>query len=182
MKQLRKQAKIRQSVTAFVAGIFLLGLVPGTSCAEMVFKKALKFQQKFGPQITLDQTLMRVNIPLDIDNMPGPWKNAKLKVAAFVYFLDAANEPVGYGASSGGIEEWAPIDVALANGSYSGTVVFPIKAAAGTITGKTCCVVILVAELGNQRMFIGTSMGGTAPNSCDGFINLDIPPGTILDF
>ncbi len=182
MKHLRKQAKIRQFITAFVAGIFLLGLVPGTSCAEMIFKKALKFQQKFAPPIMLDQTLMNVNVPLDIANMPGPWENAKFKAAAVVYFLDAASEPVGYGASSGGLEEGAPIDVALANGSYSGTVVFPIKAAAGTITGKTCCFVILMAELGNQRMFIGTSMGGTAPNSCDGFINLDIPPGTIINF
>ena len=178
MKHLRKQAKIRQSVTALVTGIFLLGLVPGTSCAEMVFKKALKFQQKFGTQIMLDQSLMNVNVPLDIANMPGPWKNAKFKAVAVVYFLDAASEPVGYGAS-GSLEEGTPIDVTLANGSYSGTVVFPIKAAAGTITGKTCCVVMLVAELGNQRMFIGTSRGGTAPNSYDSILNIDIPPGTV---
>jgi hypothetical protein len=57
-----------------------------------------------------------------------------------------------------------PLDVVLENGGYNGTAVFPIRASMGTMSDKTCCVTIVVAEQRNQYMVIGVSKGGTMPD------------------
>ncbi|MCB2168064.1 MAG: hypothetical protein KQI78_10400 [Deltaproteobacteria bacterium] len=82
-----------------------------------------------------------------------------------------------------GGESFTPLDVALDNGGYNGTVVVPIRMSMGTITGKTCCTTMVLAKLGDQVMFIGSSTGGTAPNSgnCGGTIGSGLSPGTILN-
>ena len=92
--------------------------------------------------------------------------------------LDGPGEMIGYGVS----EEGTPLNITLDNGSYNGTVALPIRAAAGALSGKTCSVAMVIAELGNQHMFIGASKGGTAPNSGN-CANIGSPPiqlGTIL--
>jgi hypothetical protein len=75
-----------------------------------------------------------------------------------------------------------PLNITLANGDYSGTVALPIQETEGALSGKTCSVAMVVAELGNQSMFIGASKGGTAPNSgdCADMGAPPIQPGTIL--
>lgn len=164
-------------------GVVFFALFPSMANAGMLQKAGVTLKKNFGPQIMLDQTLLDVNIPLNISNMPGPWKNAKLKAMAIVYFMNAAGETTGYGLGEGG-ENWTPLDVALDNGSYNGTVVFPIRVSIGAITGKTCCVTMVMAELGNQHMFVGASTGGTAPNSGQ-CANIDwsaITPGTIMPY
>jgi hypothetical protein len=92
--------------------------------------------------------------------------------------LDGPGEMIGYGVS----EEGTPLNITLDNGSYNGTVALPIRAAAGALSGKTCSVAMVIAELGNQHMVIGASKGGTAPNSGN-CANIGSPPiqlGTIL--
>jgi len=176
--------KISSRILVIVLGVALLGLLSSPTAAGMLQKSGIIMKKNLGPQIMLDQTLFNVNIPLNISNMPGPWKNAKLKAVAMVYFLDGAGETIGYGLGEGG-ESSTPIDVALDNGGYNGTVVFPIRVTMGAMTGKTCCVTMVVAELGNQHMFIGSSKGGTAPNSGECGQNIGfagITPGTILPF
>ena len=77
-----------------------------------------------------------------------------------------------------------PLDVVLGNGGYNGTAVFPIRASMGTMSDKTCCVTIVVAEQRNQYMVIGVSKGGTAPNSgdCGGMDFSHLTPGMILPY
>jgi hypothetical protein len=182
MVKMQTRFKLLPHILVIVLGIALIALPADTASAGMLLQKSgLVLKKDFGPQIMLDQTLFNVNIPLNISNMPGPWKNAKLKAVAFVYFLDGPGEMIGYALSEGG-EEGTPLNVTLDNGSYNGTVALPIRAAAGALSGKTCSVAMVIAELGNQHMFIGASKGGTAPNSgdCANMGSPPIQPGTIL--
>lgn len=164
--------------------VVLLGFFPNPADAGMLQKTGFTLKKDFGPQVMLDQTLFNVNIPLNVSNLPGPWKNAKFKAMVAVIFMDAAGKMVGYGLGEGGQEEFISLDVVLDNGSYNGTVVVPIRVSIGAITGKTCCVSIVIAESGDQHMFIGASRGGTAPNSgqCDNIGWSGMTPGTILPF
>jgi hypothetical protein len=170
-------------ILILIASVVLFGFFSNTANAGMLQKAGVTLKKNFGPQIMLDQTLMNVNIPLNISNMPGPWKNAKLEAVAIVYFLNATGETTGYGLGEGG-ENFTPLEVTLDNGGYNGTVAFPIRVSMGAITGKTCCVTIVMAELGNQRMFVGASTGGTAPNSgqCGNIDWSGITPGTIMPY
>ena len=61
----------------------------------MLQKTGVTLKKDFGPQIMLNQNLFNVNIPLAISNMPGPWKNAKIKARAIVYVLDGAGKTSG---------------------------------------------------------------------------------------
>jgi hypothetical protein len=162
-------------------GVVFFGFFPSPADADMLQKTGFALKKNIGPQIMLDQSLFNVNIPLNVSNMPGPWKTAKLKAMVVVVFMDAAGETVGYGLGKGG-QEFMPLDVVLDNGGYNGTVVFPIEVTMGAMTGKTCCVTMVLAELGKQLMFIGASTGGTAPNSgnCGNWSLSGISPGTIL--
>ena len=169
-------------ILVLVLGIALTALPAGTASAGMLFQKSgLVLKKDFGPQIMLDQTLFNVNIPLNIANMPGPWKNAKFSAVALVYFLDGAGDMIGYGISEGG-EEGMPLNITLDNGSYNGTVALPVRETAGTLSGKTCAVTMVFAKQGGQLMFIGASKGGTAPNSgqCGNMNFSGIKPGTIM--
>jgi hypothetical protein len=170
-------------ILALVLAAGLIGSMPNPASAGMIQKAGLALKKDLGPQITLDQTLFNVKIPLTITNMPGPWANAKLKAVAIVYFLDAAGDAIGYALSENG-EEWTPLAAGLVNGGYNGTVLIPIRKTAGTISGKTCCVAMVVAELGDQHMFLGGSTGGTAPSSgqCDDLSWDGIAPGTIVPY
>ena len=183
MKNTVSHHKKQSRMLALVLSVALLGLFPGLTAAGMSQKYGLTLKKNFGPQIMLDQTLFNVNIPLAISNLPGPWKNAKLHTMVAVIFMDAAGEMVGYGLAEGG-QEFIPLDIALDNGGYNGTVVVPIRMSMGAITGKTCCVTIVLAKLGDQIMFIGSSTGGTAPSSgnCGDIVWSGITPGTILAF
>ncbi len=183
MKKTVNHPKKQSRILVLVLSAALLGLFTGPAAAGMLQKTGVTLKKDFGPQIMLDQTLFNVNIPLAISNMPGPWKSAKLKALAIVYFLDGTGETIGYGLGEGG-EELIPLDVVLDNGGYNGTVVFPIRVSMGTITAKTCCVTIVVAEQSTQRMIIGVSQGGTAPNSgdCGGMDFSHLTPGMILPY
>jgi hypothetical protein len=168
----------------FVMGLALLGILPSPAAADffqMNQMTGLTLEKKFGPHIMLNQTLFNVKIPLAISNMPGPWKYATLKAFVIVYFLNGAGEATGMAFGEKG-EEFLPLGVTLDNGSYNGTVVFPIRTSAGAITGKNCCLTLVVAEMGNQLMVIGASKGGTAPNAgaCAGAIFDQYEPGSIL--
>ena len=140
-------------------------------------------QTNFGPSVLLDQPLFKVNVPLSVSNLPGPWKHAKLVGAAHVYFLDAAGEAIGVGLPEGSSPGGELFEVHLNNGSYDGTVVVPIRVVEGRISGKTCGLTVVYAKLADQIMFIGISKGGTAPNSgvC-GQMNASLEPGTILPY
>jgi hypothetical protein len=167
--------------------IVLFGELPAPLGADMIAnlslskKFGMQVKKNLGPAVTMDQTLFNVKLPLKISKMPGPWKNAKLMGMATVYFLDGAGETVGYAISKDG-EEGTPLNISLDNGSYNGTVVLPIQSVAGALTGKTCSAAFVVANLGDQTMFIGFSKGGTAPNSgvCAKMNAPGIPPGTII--
>lgn len=178
-KTIHHQKPSRMLVLVLCAALF--GLLPGPTVAGMLQKAGFTLKKDLGPQLMLDQTLFNVNIPLAISNMPGPWKNAQIKALAIVYFLDGAGETVGYGMGEGR-EELIPLDIVLDNGGYNGTVAFPIRASMGMITAKTCCVTIVIAEQSTQRMIIGVSKGGTAPNSgdCGGMDFSHFTPGMIL--
>ncbi|MBN1142114.1 MAG: hypothetical protein JXB25_10045 [Deltaproteobacteria bacterium] len=168
-------------LTAVLAlGLALSGYFSGPAEADTIHKLGLTLKKNLGSMVTLDQTLFNVKVPLNISKMPGPWKNAKLKGIAMVYFLDGSGEAIGAGLSENG-EDWVPLDVVLNNGNYNGTVVFPIQQSVGTISGKNCSVAMIIAQMGNQTMFIGASTGGTAPNSgpC-GNMCPSLAPGTIL--
>jgi hypothetical protein len=174
--------KLLPHILVIVLGIALIALPAGTASAGMLLQKSgLVLKKDFGPQIMLDQTLFNVNIPLNISNMPGPWKSAKFSAVALVYFLDGAGDMIGYGMSEGG-EEGMPLNITLDNGSYNGTVALPIRETAGTLSGKTCSVTMVFAKQGGQLMFIGASKGGTAPNSgqCGKVDFSGIKPGTIM--
>jgi len=183
MKKTVNHHKKQSRMLVLVLSVALLGLFPGLTAADMLQKYGLTLKKNLGPQFMLDQTLFNVNIPLAISNLPGPWKNAQLKVVAVVYFLDGAGETIGYGLGKGG-ESFTPLDVALDNGGYNGTVVFPIEVMIGAMTGKTCCATMVFAELGGQLMFIGSSTGGTAPNSgnCGSIGFSGMAPGTIWPY
>jgi len=172
-----------------VVGIVLLGGLPAPAGADMAAKLSLsrKFglqvKKNLGPAVTMDQTLFNVKLPLNISKMPGPWKNAEFVGMATVYFLDGPGDTVGYAISRDG-EEGMPLNISLNGGSYNGTVILPIQNVAGTLTGKTCSAAVVVAKLGDQVMFIGSSKGGTAPNSgaCSKMSPSGIQPGTILPY
>ena len=163
-------------------GVVFFGFFPSPADADMLQKTGFALKKNIGPQIMLDQSLFNVNIPLNVSNLPGPWKNAKLKAMVAVIFMDAAGETVGYGLGEGG-QEFIPLNIVLDNGGYNGTVEVPIRVSMGAITDKTCCVTMVLAKLGDQFMFIGTSTGGTAPNSgnCGGIGWSGLTPGTILN-
>ncbi len=149
--------------------------------AEMSQNLNLTMQQNFGSMVSINQTLFNVRLPVNISNMPGAWKNATLKGFAAVSFLDGSGELIGYGFGPDG-ESLSSLNAVLNNGNYNGTVVFPIRKVAGGISGKTCSTAIVAAQLGNQIMIIGTSRGGTAPNS-NGCMNIsNLEPGTILSY
>lgn len=170
-------------ILVLVVGVVLFGFLPNPAAAGMLQKAGVTLKKDFGQQIMLDQTLFNVNIPLNISNMPGPWKNAKLEAFAIVYFLDGTGKAIGAGLTEGG-ESLMPLDVVLNNGGYNGTAVLPIRTTMGTMTGKTCCVTMVVAEASNQHMIIGVSKGGTAPNStdCGGMDFSHLTPGMILPY
>jgi hypothetical protein len=174
-------------VMMLVLGIVFFGELSAPAGADMTAqlslsqKFGLQAQKNLGPTVTMNQTLFNVKLPLHISKMPGSWKNAKFVGIAMVYFLDGSGETVGYATSKYG-DSGMPLNINLNGGSYNGTVVLPIQEVAGTLTGKTCGAAMVMAKLGNQVMFIGSSKGGTAPNSgvC-GKMNLSgIPPGTII--
>ena len=175
--------KISLRILVIVLGVALLGLLSRPAAAGMLQKSGITLKKNLGPQIMLDQTLFNVNIPLNISNMPGPWKNAKLEAFAIVYFLDGTGKAIGAGLTEGG-ESLMPLNVVLDNGGYNGTAVLPIRTTMGTMTGKTCCVTMVVAETSNQYMIIGVSKGGTAPNSadCGGMDFSHLTPGMILPY
>lgn len=183
-----KEPGLRRSdlvlLVSLVLIVALIGSAPSPATAGVLQQAGITLKKNFGPQIMLDQTLFNVNLPLSISNMPGPWKNAKLKAIVLVTFMNAAGETIGYASGKGGLEDWTPLDVTLNNGGYSGTVVLPIQASVGTISGKTCCLTVVVAEQGNQHMIIGASKGGTAPNSgeCADMGFSGMTPGTILPY
>jgi hypothetical protein len=178
-KTIHHQKPSRMLVLVLCAALF--GLLPGPAAAGMLQQTGVTLKNDFGPQIMLNQSLFNVNIPLAISNMPGPWKNAQLKALVIVYFLDGAGKTIGYGLGEG-VEELSPLDIVLDNGGYNGTVAFPIRASMGTMSGKTCCVTVVIAEQSTQRMIIGVSKGGTAPNSgdCGGMDFSHLTPGMIL--
>lgn len=169
------------ALVAFPASMVAAGPAGAAGVSMLLQKSGVTLKKDFGAQVMLDQTLFNVNIPLNISNMPGPWKNAKLTAVAMVYFLDGTGETIGYGMSKGG-EGGMPLNITLANGGYNGTVALPIQETQGALSGKTCSVAMVIAELGNQCMFIGASKGGTAPNSgdCAKMASPPIQPGTIL--
>jgi len=187
MRKTHVRFTVLRQTLLLVLGIALVAFPAGPAAAgpagvgTLLQKSGVTLKKDFGAQVMLDQTLFNVNIPLNISNMPGPWKNAKLKAVAFVYFLDGPGEMIGYGISEGG-EEYTPLNITLDNGNYNGTVALPIRKTAGALSGKTCSVAMVIAELGNQTMFIGASKGGTAPNSghCAKMASPPIQPGTIL--
>ena len=187
MKKLDACRRRLLPLMALVLGMVFPGELPAPAGADMTAK--LSLSQKFGlqakgnlgPAVAMNQTLFNLRLPLNISKMPGPWKNAKFLGIAMVYFLDGPGETVGYATSRYG-DDGMPLNISLSSGSYNGTVVLPIEEVAGTLTGKTCGAVLVVAKLGSQVMFIGASKGGTAPNSgACGNMNLSgITPGTIL--
>jgi len=187
MRKTHVRFTVLRQTLLLVLGIALVAFPAGTAAAgpagvgTLLQKSGVMLEKNFGAQVMLDQTLFNVNIPLNISNMPGPWKNAKLTAVAVVYFLDAAGETIGYGMSKGG-KEGLPLNITLANGGYNGTIALPIQETEGALSGKTCSVAMVIAELGNQSMFIGASKGGTAPNSgdCAKMASPPIQPGTIL--
>jgi hypothetical protein len=183
MKKTVNHHRKQSGLLVLILGLTLLGPFPVPAAAGMLQKTGVTLKKDFGPQIMLNQTLFNVNIPLAISNMPGPWKNAKIKALAIVYFLDGAGKTIGYGLGEG-VEELIPLDVVLDNGGYNGTAVFPIRASMGTMSDKTCCVTIVVAEQSSQHMVIGVSKGGTAPNSgdCGGVDFSHLTPGMILPY
>lgn len=173
-----------------ISSVALIGSVPGSTAAgtlqmnRMLQMAGIIQQQNFNPPVLLDQPLFKVNVPLNVSNMPGPWKHAKLMGAAQVYFLDATGDIIGVALSEGSNADGELFEVPLNNGSYSGTVVVPIRVVQGKISGKTCGISVVWAVLGDQMMFIGLTKGGTAPNSGDcGQMNTSsIEPGTIMSY
>ncbi len=187
MKSLDSFCRKLLPAVVLVLGVVLLAEPPAPAGAgttpklSLARKFNLQVKKNLGPLVTMDQTLFKVNLPLTISKMPGPWKNAKFVGLATVYFLDGPGEAVGYAVSKSG-EQGMPLNITLNNGSYSGTVSLPIQQAAGTLTAKTCSAAVVMAKLGSQIMYIGSSKGGTAPNSgvCGEMKLSDIPPGTII--
>jgi hypothetical protein len=163
-------------VTVVVLELLLLGLCPVLWAANSISLDTTRFKMKknFGPQIPLNQPLMTVSVPLNISKLPGPWKQSSGIVQVIVLFLDETGVTVGAGV---GLSV-----VPIQNGSYSGTMAYPIKDAMGGITARTCVLAMAMAQLGEQTMFLGVSKGGTSPNAsaCD-VSELQLTPGTIME-
>jgi len=183
MKQTDRRRNYPLRIFVLFLGFVLMGPCPGLLAADFMKKTGFALKKNFGPQIQLNKALFNVHIPLSISDMPGPWKHAKLQAVVYVMFMDGVGETVGYGLGENG-EEVTPLEISLNNGGYNGTVSIPITKSMGTITGKTCSVALIMAQLNDQRMFIGGATGGTAPNSggC-AHINMSaITPGTIVPY
>ena len=171
-------SRLSRMVALVVAIVLLSGPVAGA--ADIMKPKGLKFEKKFGPIQFQPEPLFNVKLPLTIADLPGQWKNANLKASVMVFFMDNTGKHIGYGLPEAG-EDFTALP-ALENGGYTGTVNIPIPNAAGTITGKTCCVAVVFAELNQQFMYIGTSKGGTAPQSgaCNDVGDYPLEPGSVI--
>ena len=135
-----KKTGIRRNALALllllISSVALIGSVPGSTAAgtlqmnKMLQMAGIIQQQGFSPPVLLDQPLFKVNVPLSVSNLPGPWEHAKLVGAAQLYFLDATGEIIGVALSEGSNPGGEFFEIPLNNGSYNGTVVVPIRVGA----------------------------------------------------
>lgn len=184
MKRVASLYKLSFIATAMILGV-VLGLLALPAGAGPIYQistanKIGQLERKFGPAVTLNQTLFNVKVPVNISNMPGAWKNATLYGFTMVYFLNNSGDSIGGGYPAVMDDMYGmKLSGGLSNGGYNGTVVFPINRTAGVLSGKTCGYTVISAKLGSQAMIIGATSGGTAPHSgpCS---KLGLPtPGTI---